>query len=365
MKIANRNIGPDYPPYVIAEISGNHGGSVKTACDLVIAAKESGASCVKIQCYTADSICAQSVYRIEGGLWDGQDLYELYRKAETPPNMAKEIILFAREHKITCFSSVFDFENLDFLVKLGVPAIKIASFELVDTPLISKAASYGLPMIISCGMGTHEEITHAVNAVKRGRENRKLYDLALLHCISEYPAVPEDANLGVMGPLSGIGGESHIVGFSDHTLGIGTACAAVAFGAAIIEKHFILDRSLDAPDAAFSMEPAEFRLLTEACHDAWAATSRHFPAENALSRQSQTDLRGQWQASSGNHLYRNSLYVVRSLSCGDPFSPSNVRILRPANGLPPSLYGSVLAGVATRDLPAGTPLSREMVSTLS
>ena len=365
MKIANRNIGPDYPPYVVAELGSGHCGSVKTACDMVLAAKEAGANAVKIQCYTADSICAQSVCRIEGGLWDGQDLYELYRKAETPPNMAKEIILFAREHKITCFSSVFDFENLDFLVGLGVPAIKIASFELVDTPLISKAASYGLPMIISCGMGTHEEITHAVNAVKRGRENRKLYDLALLHCISEYPAVPEDANLGVMGPLSGIGGESHIVGFSDHTLGIGTACAAVAFGAAIIEKHFILDRSLDAPDAAFSMEPAEFRLLTEACHDAWAAVSRHFPAENALNRQSQTDLRGQWQASSGNHLYRKSLYVVRSLSCGDPFSPSNVRILRPANGLPPSLYGSVLAGVATRDLPAGTPLSREMVSTLS
>src|SRR6516225_9452844 len=156
MKIANRNIGPDYPPYVVAELGSGHCGSVKTACDMVLAAKEAGANAVKIQCYTADSICAQSVCRIEGGLWDGQDLYELYRKAETPPNMAKEIILFAREHKITCLSIVFDFENLDFLVGLGVPAIKIASFELVDTPLISKAASYGLPMIISRGMGTHE-----------------------------------------------------------------------------------------------------------------------------------------------------------------------------------------------------------------
>ena len=355
MKIANRNIGPDYPPYIVAEIGANHGGSLATAKDLVIAAKEAGANAVKIQCYTADSICSKSLYRIEGGLWGGQDLYGLYRKAETPPDMAKEIIGFAREHKITCFSSVFDFENLDLLVKLGVPAIKIASFELVDTPLISKAASYGLPMIISTGMGTHEEITHAVNAVKRGRQNHRGYDLALLHCISEYPTVPEDANLGILGPLSEIGGEHHVVGFSDHTLGVGTACAAVAFGASIIEKHLVLDRNSDVPDAAFSLEPFELKRLSQACHEAWAA----------VNRQSQTDLGGQWQASSGNLAYRKSLWTTSAVKAGDRFSPSNVGILRPASGLPPSFYGTVLAAVATRDLRPYEPLCRDMISSLS
>jgi N-acetylneuraminate synthase len=350
VKIATRNIGPDYPPFIVAEIGSNHGGDIKTAKDLVIAAKESGASCVKIQCYTADNICTKTAGTIGAGLWAGQDLYELYKKAETPPSMAKDIINFAKSLPITCFSSVFDLETVDFLVSLGVPALKIASFELVSTPLIGKAAATGLPLIISCGMGTHGEIKSAISAAKRGGCRQ----LALLHCISNYPAFPQDANLGILGPLRELNGVA-AVGFSDHTPGVGTACAAVAFGATIIEKHLVLDRTSDTPDAAFSLDPAAFQRLVTDCRAAWAATCR----------QSQMGLSDHTQASCGNVAYRPSLWVTAFVPAGHMFSPANVGILRPANGLPPSLYGSVLAGTATRDLPAGTYLCRGDVSTLA
>jgi N-acetylneuraminate synthase len=361
VKIATRNIGPDYPPFIVAEISSNHGGSVAMAKDLVLAAKEAGAHAIKIQCYTADSICAKGIRRVNGGLWDGQDLYELYQKSETPPMMAREILTFAQANKITCFSSVFDLETVDFLVGQGVPAIKIASFELVDTPLITKAASSGLPIIISTGMGCRDEIKAAVNAVKIGRQNRRSYELALLHCVSNYPADPKDANLGMLGPLSDMIYGKPIVGFSDHTLGFGTACAAVAFGASIIEKHFILDRHSDVPDAAFSMEPAEFRQLVTSCREAWEASYGHQSRKGYLDQ-------GAIFSTSANLDYRKSLWLSAPVRTGEAFSPSNVRILRPANGLSPYLYGSVLAGVATRDLQPETgflPLCRDMVSTLS
>jgi N-acetylneuraminate synthase len=352
MKIASRNIGPDYPPYMVAEISANHGGSVAVAKDLVVAARESGAHAVKIQCYTADTICAREGHNptiIGEGLWQAHGLYELYKKAETPPAMAKEILQIAKEAKITCFSSVFDTVSLDFLVKLGVPAIKIASFELVDIRLIGIAAGYGLPMIVSTGMGTHDEIAQAVAAVRRGRGTSRA-GLALLHCVSDYPTKPSDARLGLLGPLKEMHGVD-TVGFSDHTLGVGTACAAVGFGAAIIEKHFILDRKFDVPDAAFSLEPAEFRVLSAACRDAW----------EAVSDQNQRGYRDQ----PANRAYRKSLWVTSAVKAGDIFSGSNVGILRPASGLAPSLYGSVLGAKATRDLPANTPLSRDMVSALA
>ena len=342
MKIANQNIGPGYPPYIIAEIGANHCGSVKTACDMVIAAKEIGASCVKIQCYTADSICAKEALGIEGGLWGGRDLYELYKQAQTPPNMAKEIIQFAQKHKITCFSSVFDFEGVDLMMKLGSPAIKIASFELVDLPLIARASQTGLPVIISTGMGTMEEIKDAVNCYHRHAKRGQEENLALLHCVSEYPASAREANLPILGPLSTILGGHHVVGLSDHTLGVGVAAASVALGAAIIEKHLVLDRSRGGVDAAFSSEPAEFSAMIKACREAYAACLP-FPVPQ----------------SSYRHL-RKSLYTVETIPAGTVLSTANVRPLRPARGLSPKLYQSILGKVATRELPAGTALQSDM-----
>lgn len=348
MKIAGKNIGFGYPPYVVAEISANHNGSVTEGFRLIDAAKEAGADAVKIQCYTADSICMKGDFVIEGPNWTGQNLYDLYKAAETPPKMVKELFQYARRNHIPLFASVFDFDGADFVVRLGMPAIKIASFELVDTPLIEHCAGYGLPMIISTGMGTREEIMDAVNSYNYYRSGRQ-GDLALLHCISNYPAKPGETNLPALGPLSSLLGGHHVVGFSDHTLGVGTAVAAVSFGASIVEKHFIMDRSSAGPDASFSLNPDELSALVIACREAWEAIQ---PQKGSAPLQP-------------NRAYRKSLYLVRDVSCGDSFSRENVRILRPALGLSPKFYQSVLAGVATRDLKAGTPLSPEMVSTLS
>jgi pseudaminic acid synthase len=347
MKINNKNISFGFPPYIVAELSANHNGSVTEGFRLIDAAKDCGANAVKIQCYTADSICNKEEFKISGPDWTGQNLYDLYKSAETPPKMVKELFEYARKHHATCFASVFDFDGADFVVRLGSPALKIASFELVDTPLIEHCAGYGLPMIISTGMGTTQEIKEAVCAYDRGGPLRD--NLALLHCISSYPAKPGETNLPALGPLSSLLGGRHIVGFSDHTLGIGTSVAAIAFGASIIEKHLTLDRSTGGPDSAFSLEPNEMSDLVDACRDAWEAIQ---PRKGSA-------------PVSSNRAYRKSLFLVKDVSAGDSYSKENVRILRPAAGLAPCFYQSVLAGVATRDLKAGTPLSPEMVSSLS
>lgn len=344
MQIAKRKIGPDHPPYIVAELSGNHNGSLGLAMDSIVAAVDAGADAVKIQCYTADTITFKGdgdEYIVKSGPWKGQHLHSLYKSAETPPSMVRDLFGFAQKNKITLFASVFDFSGVDLVVSLGTPAIKIASFEIVDTPLISYAAQTKLPMIISTGMATTQEITNAMNEVYPHNKQ-----LALLHCISNYPASPKEANLTALGPLSELLGKRHVVGFSDHTLGIGSAVAAVAYGASIIEKHFILDRKLGGPDSSFSMEPSEFAQLTKACKEAWQAI--------------------QWapQKLQPNLAYRKSVHVTCDISSGDSFSKDNCQILRPASGLSPSFYPTILAGVATCDLKAGTPLKSEMVSTL-
>lgn len=341
MKIANRKIGPDHEPYIIAEVGANHGGNLALAKETLIAAAECGADAVKIQCYTADSICANDGTVVQGGPWAGRRLYDLYKEAETPPEMVRELSEFASKHKITLFSSVFDFNGVDLVSELNFPAIKISSFELTDTPLIRYAASKGLPMIISTGMASGGEIISALNAY-HGANVTPGTNLALLHCVSNYPASPSEANLPALGPLKELLGGRHEVGFSDHTLGIGTSVAAVSYGASIIEKHFILDRSLGGPDSGFSMEPHEFSLLVKACREAWAAVA---PTKSAAPYRA----------------YRKSLHVVSDLKAGDLFHPSNLRILRPDTGLEASAYASVLGLTASRDLKAGTPLQREMV----
>lgn len=346
MKIKHSLIGPHVGPYIVAEIGANHNGSAQEGYRLIEAAADCGADAVKIQCYTADSICINAGHVVQSETWKGQDLHALYKSAETPPKLAKDMFLFARKHNVTLFSSVFDFDTVDFVSRLGMPAIKIASFELVDTPLIEYAAKTGLPMIISTGMGSSKEVMDAINAYNFGNGfSGKEYNLALLHCVSSYPANPRETNLPALGPLSSLLGGRHVVGFSDHTLGFGSAVGAVAFGASIIEKHFILDRSSGGPDASFSMEPSDFSALVTACNEAWQAIQ---PSASPVP----------------NLSYRKSIFAVEDVACGDTYSTQNCRILRPALGLPPCFYPRVLGAVALRDVKAGTPLSSELVSSL-
>lgn len=353
MKIAGREIGLGHKPYIIAEISANHRGSAAEGIKHLQAAADCGASACKIQCYTADSLTFRGdgdEFIVKGGPWGGRHLYDLYKEAETPPELVKELFKYAKKSGITLFASVFDHEGVDLMVELGSPALKIASFELVDLPLIQYGAKTGLPMIMSTGMANRGEVLDAMNTfygASKGKNN-----LAMLHCVSSYPAHPSEAGLPALRPLSEFLGARHAIGFSDHTLGFGTAAAAVSYGAAIIEKHFILRRDNGGVDSGFSMEPDEFATLVTACQEAWAAI-QPLPAPS----------RGHVN-SAANLAYRKSLYVVRDLSCGDIFSDKDVRAIRPAYGLPPKFYPSVLGASATRDLKAGTPLQPEMVSTL-
>jgi N-acetylneuraminate synthase len=347
MKIDGRSIGPNFPPYIIAEISGEHKGIAKRGYDLIDAAKKAGANAVKLQCYTADSITFDGIgdeFRINDGPWKGRTLHDLYKEAETTDQMISRLAAYAKEAKITALSSVFTLRDVDFIKNLGMKAIKTASFELNDLPLIRKAASTGLPMIISTGMGTREEIIDAINSYNE--ISKKPEQLAVLHCVSSYPSLPKDANLPDLGPLSELCGGRHVVGISDHSLGVGVAAAAVAFGACIVEKHITLLRSDGGPDAGFSLEPHEFRTLVTSCLEAWEATRPSHPQV------------------SPNRAFRKSLYAVQHISCGDSFSDTNVRSIRPAKGLSPKLLPSVMAGVALQDIPAGTPLRYDLVSTL-
>ena len=348
MKIGNRQIGPGYPPFIIAEIGGNHHGSFSEGKKLIDAAIKAGADAVKLQAYTADTLTFKGEgdeFRIMEGPWAGRTLHDLYSEAQTPNDLLAKLIAYGQKRGVTIFSSVFDLDGVDTLVDLGVEAIKIASFELTDLPLIEKAAATDLPMIISTGMGSTKEITDAMNAFysNSGRPDQ----LAVLHCVSEYPAKPSEANLPALGPLSSLLGGRHVVGLSDHSLGVGVSAGAIAFGACMVEKHLCLDRNSGGPDSGFSLQPDEFALLVRTCHEAWQAT-RPFVQKKRPP----------------NLAFRKSLYAVRDVSRGEQFSKENCRAIRPASGLEPCFYQSVLAGVATRSLKAGTPLKSDMVSTL-
>lgn len=347
MKIDGRLIGQDHEPYFISELSGEHRGNVKRGYEMIDAAVAAGADAIKLQCYTADTLTFRGdgkEFKIMEGPWAGRTLHDLYSEAQTPREMVAKLVEYGQERGITIFSSVFSLEDVKFVVSLGVPAIKIASFELTDIPLIQEASKTGLPMIISTGMGTGSEIKEAMQAYTLCG---KLENLGLLHCISEYPAHPMDANLPALGPLSELMGGKHAVGLSDHSLGVGVSAGAVAFGASIIEKHFCLERARGGPDSGFSLEPHEFGAMVKTCKEVWHATRPTAPVARPM-----------------NLAFRKSLYVVQDVTSGQAFSPDNVRSIRPANGLPAKLYQSVLAGVATQDLKAGTPLQREMVSSL-
>ncbi|TCO71632.1 pseudaminic acid synthase [Rhodovulum euryhalinum] len=344
-EIAGRPIGPDHPPYIIAELSGNHNGELSRALDLIDAAAASGADAVKLQTYTADTITIdvdRPEFRISGGLWDGRSLHELYREASTPWDWHGALFDRARGHGLTCFSSPFDPTAVDFLEGLDAPAYKIASFELVDTPLIRKAAGTGKPLIMSTGIADYGEIEDACRAAREGGAA----GVALLHCISAYPARPEDMRLGTIEALTRAFGLP--VGLSDHTLGSAVAVAAIARGACIVEKHLTLRRADGGPDAEFSLEPDEFRRLVEDCRMAHAALG---PARH--------DRQG---IGGANAQFRRSLYVVADVAAGEVLTEAHVRSIRPGLGLAPKHLPKVLGQRAARALTRGEPLDWSMLA---
>ena len=339
-KIKNKKIGGNNPVFIIAELSANHLQKFDKAVKLIKAAKEAGADAVKLQTYTPDTItidCDNEYFQIkQGTLWDGQSLYELYKKAYTPWEWQPKLKEIAESEGLICFSSVFDKTAVDFLKGINVPTYKIASFEITDIPLIEYTASKGKPIIISTGIATLSDIEEAVNACKRMGNNQ----IALLKCTSAYPAPLEEINLRTIPNLADT--FKTVVGLSDHTLGISAPIASVALGACIIEKHLTLDRKLGGPDAAFSLEPEEFKAMVRSVRE----------VEKALGEISY-DLTEKMKKS--RELSR-SLFVVKDMKAGEVFTEENVRSIRPGYGLPPKYLKEILGKRTTQDIKKGTPL---------
>jgi N-acetylneuraminate synthase len=337
--IDGRPIGTGHPPYVIAEVSANHNGRLESALALVEAAKAVGADAVKLQTYRPDTITLDSdgdEFVIKGGLWDGRRLFDLYAEAHTPWDWHRHLFNRARALGITIFSSPFDRTAIDLLEDLGAPAYKIASFEAVDLPLIRYAASTGKPMIISTGMADADEIAEAVEAAR----SAGCRELALLHCVSGYPAPASDYNLRTIRDM--VRRFGCVTGLSDHTIDNTTAVASIAMGAAIIEKHFTLDRSGGGPDDSFSLEPAEFRALCDGVRTAWASLGR-------------VDY-GRKSSEIGNVIFRRSLYFVRDVRKGQIITAEDVRSVRPGHGLAPKHLDRVVGSVALADIVANSPV---------
>ena len=344
--INNKKIGENYPVFIIAELSANHLQKFDNAVKLIKAAKEAGADAVKLQTYTPDTItidCDNEYFQIkQGTLWDGKTLFQLYKEAYMPWEWQPKLKEIADEIGIDLFSTAFDPTAVDFLEEMGVPVHKVASFEIVDIPLIEKMASTGKPLIISTGMATLSEIEEAVQAARKAGTT----EIALLKCTSAYPAPPEEMNLRTIPHLAEAFGVP--VGLSDHTLGIAVPVAAVALGARIVEKHFTLSRDIPGPDSAFSLEPQEFKAMVEAIR----------VAEKALGKVSYEV--GEREAAS--RVFRRSLFVVKDMKAGEVFTHENVRSIRPGYGLPPKFLKEVLGRRAACDIKAGTPLEWRMIS---
>ncbi len=345
VKIAGRQIGGDAPPFVIAELSGNHNGELQRAMRLVEAAAEAGADAVKLQTYTADTITIDHdgpEFLIKGGLWDSRRLYDLYQEAHTPWEWHEALFARGRELGMVVLSSPFDPTAVDFLETLDAPAYKIASFEIIDTPLIRHAAATGKPLIISTGMARRDEIADAVKAARDTSDA----GLVLLHCTSGYPTPPEDSNLRTIPDLAR--SFDVVTGLSDHTPGIAVPMAGIALGAAVIEKHVTLARVDGGPDAAFSLEPDELKALVDGCREAHAALG---------------SVRGDPSPSeAGNMVLRRSLYVVADIAQGEVFTDENVRSIRPGYGLAPKMLPDLLGRKAARSISRGKPLETDDIS---
>lgn len=343
--IDGSSIGTMFPPYIIAEMSANHNGKLETAFKIMEQAKQAGANAIKIQTYRPDTItidCNKKDFQINDGLWKGHTLYELYEWAHTPWDWHASLFEFARKIGITIFSSPFDNTAVDLLEDLNSPAYKIASFEAVDLPLIHYVAATGKPMIISTGMADGDEIQEAIDAAYEGGCKQ----LALLHCVSGYPAPAEDYNLFTITDM--IQRFGLVTGLSDHTLDNTTAITSIALGTSVIEKHFTLDRDGGGPDDSFSQEPEDFAKLCRDSKTAWSSLGKI----NYDRKQSEQD----------NMKFRRSLYVVKPIKKGDAFTIENVKSIRPGFGLPPKHLELVLNSVANRDLDVGTPLTKGCLS---
>lgn len=344
IQIAGRRIGAEESPYVIAEISANHNGKLDTAKKIIEEAKKAGADAVKLQTYTADTItlnCDSEEFQIRGGLWDGKTLYQLYQEAHMPWNWHKPLFEYARQLDITIFSSPFDNTAVDLLEDLNAPAYKIASFEAIDVPLIRYVAGTGKPMIISTGMANAEEIQEAIDTARAGG----CKELAILHCVSGYPAPAEDYNLRNIPDM--IERFGLVTGLSDHTLDNTTAIASVAVGASIIEKHFTLDRNGGGPDDSFSLEPADMAALCKGVKTAWQSLG-------------QVDY-GCKSSEQGNVKFRRSLYAVQDIPLGTLITHEHVRSVRPGYGLAPKHLDNVIGSLARVDISNGTPIRWDLI----
>ncbi len=339
MIINGRRISKNDPPYIIAELSANHNGDIEQALRTIRKAKEVGADAIKLQTYTPATMTLdsdKSDFMIEGGPWGGYRLYDLYKEAHTPYEWHQELFEEAKKLDITCFSTPFDESAVDLLEDLNVPAYKIASFELTDLPLIKLVASKNKPMIMSTGMATLEEIHEAVKVAHQSGAD----SIALLHCISSYPAPASQSNLRM---LSTIEKEfDTVVGLSDHTLGTKISTMSVALGASVIEKHFILDRHIGGPDSSFSIEPSELKELCEDCFVAWEALGK---GDSFIQKAEVQSLR-----------FRRSLYITEDVKKGDILSVNNLRRVRPSFGLAPKYYEQVLGRKVNQDIERNTAL---------
>ena len=332
MKIGKHLIGKKCPLFIIAELSANHNGNIETAIETIRAAKRAGADAIKLQTYTADTMtidCDKDDFIIKGTIWEGQNLYTLYQQAFTPWEWHKELFRVAKEEGLECFSSPFDMSAVDFLEELEVPAYKIASFEITDIPLIEYVASKGKPVILSTGIATSEDIELALDACHRmGNHN-----IALLKCTSSYPAPIEEANMAMIPDFK----ERFkvIPGLSDHTLGSTVPIVATTLGARIIEKHFILDRSIGGPDASFSMNEEEFTKMVKAVREAEKAIGQisYVPTEKQIK----------------GRTFSRSLYVVKDIKKGEVITEDNVRSIRPGFGMHPRFFNTIIGTIAKED----------------
>ncbi|MBK4730638.1 pseudaminic acid synthase [Oxynema sp. CENA135] len=344
--ISDRQIGINHPPFIIAEMSGNHNQSLERALEIVEAAAKTGAHGLKLQTYTADTMTLdikQGEFFIDdsNSLWYGHSLYELYQQAHTPWEWHEPILKRCQELGIIGFSTPFDATAVDFLESLDVPCYKIASFENTDLPLIRKVASTGKPLIISTGMATVAELDETVRTAREAG----CQDIILLKCTSTYPATPENTNLLTIPHLQELFNVQ--VGLSDHTMGIGAAIASVALGATVIEKHFTLRRADGGVDSAFSMEPEEMGQLVVESERAWQALGQV--------------QYGSTEAEKVSKIFRRSLYVAKDMKAGDVLTTENVRAIRPGLGLPPKYLESLLGLTVKKDIKGGTPLSFELL----
>ena len=339
IEIAGRKIGIQHPPYIIAELSANHNGDIQRALKTIEMAKKMGADAIKIQTYTADTMtidCDSDEFQIHGGLWDGYNLYKLYDWAHTPYEWHQALFDKARELGITIFSSPFDATAVDLLEELNTPAYKIASFEVIDLPLIKRVAQTGKPMIISTGMADFQEIKEAVECAR----DNGCEQLVLLHCISGYPAPIDQSNLRT---ISDIAEQFSVTaGLSDHTLGTVVSVSSVALGACVIEKHVTLSRKDKGADSEFSLEPHELKQLCDDSYMAWQALGVASYERKPVEEQ--------------NLKFRRSIYVVDDIKQGDDFSEENIRIIRPGFGLKPKYYEDILGKQAAMDIKRGTAL---------